>query len=295
MSGMGEDPSLALGEQPVAILHPHWKVLVRPVVLTAAVMAGLLAGEVLIPAGTPAATERLALAGVAVVLLLWWLAYPLLRWRTTVYELTTRRMRLRDGILTRRGRDIPLSRITDVSFRKGMLDRVLGCGTLVVGVGRGARRARTDRDPARRAGLVAAVPAGRRRAAGPGTRLRPGWLAPTGRLAGPSADRLMRASVLPWLYDLIMTRVLLAEDDTSISEPLSRALRREGYQVEVTEDGPATLGRALSDGIDLILLDIGLPEAGWPRGVPPGPGRGQRGPGADPHRPRGRGGHRGRA
>ena len=68
----------------------------------------------------------------AVVLLLWWLAYPLLRWRTTVYELTTRRMRLRDGILTRRGRDIPLSRITDVSFRKGLLDRVLGCGTLVV-------------------------------------------------------------------------------------------------------------------------------------------------------------------
>ena len=57
-----------------------------------------------------------------------------------------------------------------------------------------------------------------------------------------------------------MTRVLLAEDDTSISEPLSRALRREGYQVEITEDGPTTLGRALSDGIDLILLDIGLPE-----------------------------------
>ena len=57
-----------------------------------------------------------------------------------------------------------------------------------------------------------------------------------------------------------MTRVLLAEDDTSISEPLSRALRREGYQVEITEDGPSTLGRALSDGIDLILLDIGLPD-----------------------------------
>ena len=57
-----------------------------------------------------------------------------------------------------------------------------------------------------------------------------------------------------------MTRVLLAEDDTSISEPLSRALRREGYQVEVTEDGPATLERALSDGADLIVLDIGLPE-----------------------------------
>jgi uncharacterized membrane protein YdbT with pleckstrin-like domain len=58
--------------------------------------------------------------------------FPILIWRTTVYEVTTKRMRLRDGILTRNGRDIPLSRITDVSFRKGLLDRLLGCGTLVV-------------------------------------------------------------------------------------------------------------------------------------------------------------------
>jgi membrane protein YdbS with pleckstrin-like domain len=41
-------------------------------------------------------------------------------------------MRLRDGIIARNGRDIPLSRITDVSFRKGPLDRLLGCGTLIV-------------------------------------------------------------------------------------------------------------------------------------------------------------------
>ena len=57
-----------------------------------------------------------------------------------------------------------------------------------------------------------------------------------------------------------MTRVLLAEDDTSISEPLSRALRREGYEVDVTADGPSTLDKALGEGVDLILLDIGLPE-----------------------------------
>src|ERR1700722_19949571 len=56
-----------------------------------------------------------------------------------------------------------------------------------------------------------------------------------------------------------MTSVLLAEDDESISEPLSRALRREGDHVDVTADGPATPERALGDGIDLIVLDIGLP------------------------------------
>ena len=53
-------------------------------------------------------------------------------------------MRLRDGILTRNGRDIPLSRITDVSFRKGVLDRLLGSGTLVVESAGRARRARAD-------------------------------------------------------------------------------------------------------------------------------------------------------
>jgi uncharacterized membrane protein YdbT with pleckstrin-like domain len=41
-------------------------------------------------------------------------------------------MRLRDGVFTRSGRDIPLSRITNVSFRKGVLDRFVGSGTLVV-------------------------------------------------------------------------------------------------------------------------------------------------------------------
>ncbi len=132
MSGMGYDRSFAAGEQCVEILHPHWKTLVRPIALAFVVVAALLVGEVLIPAGKDAGIERLAVAVAAIVLLMWWLMGPLLRWRTTVYELTTRRMRLRDGIIARHGRDIPLSRITDVSFRKGPLDRLLGCGTLIV-------------------------------------------------------------------------------------------------------------------------------------------------------------------
>jgi DNA-binding response OmpR family regulator len=56
-----------------------------------------------------------------------------------------------------------------------------------------------------------------------------------------------------------MTRVLLAEDDMAISEPLARALRREGYQVDVREDGPAALDCALGSGVDLLVLDLGLP------------------------------------
>ena len=132
MSGMGDDRSLAVGEQSVEVLHPHWKTLVGPVLAAFVVVAALLVGEVVIPSGKDAAVERLAAAVLAIVLIVWWLIYPLLRWRTTRYELTTRRMRLRTGVIARNGSDIPLSRITDVSFRKSPLDRLLGCGTLVV-------------------------------------------------------------------------------------------------------------------------------------------------------------------
>jgi DNA-binding response OmpR family regulator len=56
-----------------------------------------------------------------------------------------------------------------------------------------------------------------------------------------------------------MTRVLLAEDDVAISEPLARALRREGYDVDVQPDGLGALDMALGEVIDLVVLDLGLP------------------------------------
>lgn len=55
-----------------------------------------------------------------------------------------------------------------------------------------------------------------------------------------------------------MTRVLLAEDDPAISEPLARALRREGYDVDVRADGREAL-EAARDTPDLVVLDLGLP------------------------------------
>jgi uncharacterized membrane protein YdbT with pleckstrin-like domain len=132
MSVMPQGGSFAEGERPVLVLHPHWRVMVVPYALTLVVVAALLAGEVLIPSSRDAGAERLGVAAVAIIALMLWLLVPLLRWRTTTYELTTRRLRTREGILARRGRDIPLSRITDVSFRKGLLDRLLGSGRLVV-------------------------------------------------------------------------------------------------------------------------------------------------------------------
>ena len=60
-------------------------------------------------------------------------------------------------------------------------------------------------------------------------------------------------------YHAGMTRVLLAEDDPAISEPLARALRREGYDVDVHEDGQSALDAAQMSP-DLVVLDLGLPR-----------------------------------
>ncbi len=129
---MAREFSLTDEEQPVFELHPHWKVLVRPVLIAVLVLAAALVGEALIPSGSAAVTERLVVAAVALLVLMLWLMIPVLRWRLTTYELTTKRLRMRAGIVTRQGRDIPLTRINDVSFEQGPLDRLLGCGRLVV-------------------------------------------------------------------------------------------------------------------------------------------------------------------
>jgi len=55
-----------------------------------------------------------------------------------------------------------------------------------------------------------------------------------------------------------MVRVLLAEDDEAISEPLARALRREGYDVELAANGPDALAAAQTTA-DVLVLDLGLP------------------------------------
>lgn len=132
MSGMSRDQTLAPGETRVITLHPHWKVLVGPVALAVLILAVALVAITAIPFGKAAPIAALVLGGIAIVGVMWSLMIPLLRWRTTRYELTSRRLRVREGILSVTGRDIPLSRVTDVSFETTLLDRLLGAGTIVV-------------------------------------------------------------------------------------------------------------------------------------------------------------------
>jgi membrane protein YdbS with pleckstrin-like domain len=129
---MAGDESLSEGDRFVLRLHPHWKTLLRPFFLLAVIVAVAVAVLVVLPSGHNLAVARLAIGGLALIAAIIWVGIPLLRWKTTSYELTTRRLRLRAGILTRTGRDFPLIRISDVSFSHGPIDRLVGAGRLVV-------------------------------------------------------------------------------------------------------------------------------------------------------------------
>jgi two-component system, OmpR family, alkaline phosphatase synthesis response regulator PhoP len=55
-------------------------------------------------------------------------------------------------------------------------------------------------------------------------------------------------------------RILLVEDDPSIVLGLNMNLEREGYSVELADDGQRGLDRARSGEFDLVILDIMLPK-----------------------------------
>jgi uncharacterized membrane protein YdbT with pleckstrin-like domain len=124
---------LAPGEQLVLRLHPHAKTLVRPGGLLLLIIIVAVVVMFLLPSNAVSlGLIRLLIGVVALAAVFAWVGIPLLKWRATSYELTNRRLRLRDGILTRNGRDFPLNRISDVSFQQGLIDRIFGCGKLIV-------------------------------------------------------------------------------------------------------------------------------------------------------------------
>jgi CheY-like chemotaxis protein len=74
-------------------------------------------------------------------------------------------------------------------------------------------------------------------------------------------------------------RVLVADDNLDAAESLQMWLQMSGHEVEIAQDGPATLAAAESFRPDVVLLDLGMPgmtglevarrirEAEWGRGM----------------------------
>ncbi|GAA5115189.1 PH domain-containing protein [Alloalcanivorax gelatiniphagus] len=116
------------GEHVVVSTRTHVKALIIPGLGVLAALAVALFVTGLVDSSVP----RLAVWLLPLAVLLWFLVGPLPRWATTTYTFTNRRFIKRSGFIAKEGRTIPLNRISGVDFEIGVIDRIFGCGTLVV-------------------------------------------------------------------------------------------------------------------------------------------------------------------
>lgn len=55
-------------------------------------------------------------------------------------------------------------------------------------------------------------------------------------------------------------RILVVDDERELGEAIAVALRREGYAVDVADDGQGALDRLMVNEYDLVTLDLTLPD-----------------------------------
>ncbi|MBL1074960.1 PH domain-containing protein [Nocardia sp. 2] len=130
------EEALAPEEQLLLHRHPHWKMLFWPAVTFILITALAGFGLGVASRNTEGGLRSGLLIGIGVlwlVIVIWRCAAPLLRWKSTHFIVTDRRVLIRQGVLTHTGIDIPMNRISNVQFRHGLFDRMLGTGTLIIG------------------------------------------------------------------------------------------------------------------------------------------------------------------
>lgn len=123
------DRLLNEGEHVVVTTRTHPKALILPILVGIVVVVGAIVVSSL---GSGATPFQVVVWVIAAGLLVWFVLRPVVEWITTTYTFTNRRFVRRSGFIAREGRTIPLNRISGVDFEIGVIDRVFGCGTLVV-------------------------------------------------------------------------------------------------------------------------------------------------------------------
>lgn len=113
------------GEDVVLDLHPHWWSFSGPV---SAVVATTLAAVLVRDVSDELAMALLAVAGLALL----WVAVRYARWATTNFVVTTDRLVFREGVLGKRGKEIPLERVNDIAVTQTLFERIIGAGDVTI-------------------------------------------------------------------------------------------------------------------------------------------------------------------
>ena len=122
-----------LGQNEVVIHHmrTHIKALFGNIVILLVLTIGLVAYFVLAPDSWPGWLGYV-IVGLYLLVALIFFFVPFLVWLTNTFTITSRRIITRTGIITKRGHDIPLYRISNVAYERDLIDRFFHCGTIVL-------------------------------------------------------------------------------------------------------------------------------------------------------------------
>ena len=120
---------LTEGESVIREFRPHWRLLIVPFSWTLLFAAGVILTWIYPPDDS---TFDWVVTGVVGVLFLRLGLYPFITWWFTHYVLTNERLIRRSGILSRKGKEIPLENINDMSFSQTILERLLRSGDLLI-------------------------------------------------------------------------------------------------------------------------------------------------------------------
>ena len=122
---------LARDEQVVLHLRTHLKSLIGPILILFVASALLTIGLVWLPEQVKP-WGGWVLIGIFVVVVVLLVIKPWLLWLTATYTITNRRVITRKGILNKTGHDFPLRSVNNVNTESSLMDRVFGCGTLIL-------------------------------------------------------------------------------------------------------------------------------------------------------------------
>ena len=111
-------------------LHPHWVVFVKPGTIVVVFVVLAIWAQQLGDDWFKTGVSRVLL--VAILLGLINLGSAVMRWSRTYFVVTSQRVIFREGVLARRGVEIPLERVNNVNFAQSVMERMLGAGDLLI-------------------------------------------------------------------------------------------------------------------------------------------------------------------
>ena len=123
---------MAPGEEPVYLLRTHPKILFGPAVRWLLLICLAYACHILIPHNLGEGWVYRGAQIITFYLTLHYAVSPIIRWRRKVYIVTTKQIIIREGVMAKKSLSTKLSRISDIQVERGILDRIFGCGTIVV-------------------------------------------------------------------------------------------------------------------------------------------------------------------